>query len=72
MKQTRFVIVAGPPHHVAPGSCFIAKDGSPTMMRSKAARFDSFAHAKEFAEAHHITLNGHTYIGREEFTDFDK
>jgi len=69
MKQAYFVIFVGSPQHVAPGSCFIAKDGSPTMMISKAARFDSFAEAKTFAEANHIVLNGHTYIGLEDFTD---
>jgi hypothetical protein len=64
MTQMHFVIFAE-----APGSCYIAKEGSPTMMISKAARFDSFAEAKTFAEANHIVLNGHTYIGLEDFTD---
>ena len=71
MKQVRFVICVGSPQHVAPGSCYIAKDGSPNMMSAKAARFNRFAQAKSFAEAHHIVLNARTYIGREEFADSD-
>ena len=71
MKQARFVIFVGPPQYVALGSCYIATDGSPTMMSSKAASFNSFAQAKIFAEAHLIVLNARTYIGREDFTDLD-
>jgi hypothetical protein len=41
------------------------------MMRSKAARFDSFADAKKFAEKNHIVFNGLTYIGLEDFTDLE-
>jgi hypothetical protein len=63
-KQTLFVIFAGP--HRA---CYIAQDASTTMMRSNAARFNSFADAKEFAAENHIALNSHTYIGLEDFTD---
>lgn len=62
MKQTWFVIVTGPQPHIAPGTCYIAHDASPTMMRSNAARFFSFADAKEFAEKNHIGLNADTYI----------
>ena len=70
--QARFVIFVGPPQQVAPGSCYIAEDGSPTIPSSKATTFKSFAHAKEFAEAHHIVLNGRTYIiGWEDFTDLE-
>jgi hypothetical protein len=72
MKQAHFVIFVGAPQHVAPGSCYIAQDGSPTMMLSKAARFNSFARAKKFDEANHIVLNARTYIGREDFTDLGK
>ena len=68
-KQTLFVIFAGPEQKVAFGICYIAPDGHPTMMRSKAARFHSFAHAKAFAEENRIALNGRTYIGLEDFTD---
>jgi len=70
-KQSLFVIYAGPQQQVASGTCYIAHDASPTMMRSKAARFYSFADAKEFAEENRIALNGHTYIGLEDFTDLD-
>jgi hypothetical protein len=70
-KQTLFVIIAGPQQQVAPGACYIALDGYPTMMRSKAARFYSFADAMEFAEENRIALNGHTYIGLEDFTDLE-
>jgi hypothetical protein len=64
-KQTLFVIIAGPQQ-----ACYIAQDASITMMRSNAARFNSFADAKEFAEKNHIALNARTYIGLEDFTDF--
>jgi hypothetical protein len=62
MKQTWFVIVASPQQHVAPGTCYIAQDTAPTMIRSEAARFSSFADAKEFAEENRIALNAHTFI----------
>ena len=68
-KQTLFVIFAGPQQRVASGICYIARDGTTTMMRSKAARFDSFAEAKEFAKENHIKFNANTYIGMEDFTD---
>jgi hypothetical protein len=42
------------------------------MMQTNAARFDTFACAKEFAKANHITFNGHTYIGIEDFPLFDE
>ena len=63
-KQTLFVIFASP---VALGTCYIAPDASRTMLSSKAARFSSLAEAKAFAEANHIALNGHTYIGLKDF-----
>ena len=66
-KQTLFVIFVSPPKHVVLGPCYIAPDASPTMMSSKAARFASLAEAKAFADANHIALNGHTYIGVEDF-----
>ena len=71
MNPARFVICVGSPQHVAPGSCYIAQDGSPTMLGANAARFNRFAQAKSFVEAHHIVLNARTYIGREEFADLD-
>ena len=40
-------------------------------MRSEAARFSSYADAKEFAKENRIALNGHTYIGLEDFTDLE-
>jgi hypothetical protein len=70
-KQTLFVIIAGHQQQVAPGACYIALDGHPTVMRSKAARFHSFADAKAFAEEKRIMLDGHTYIGLEDFTDLE-
>jgi hypothetical protein len=72
MNQTRFMIVTGPPQLVAPGSCYVAQDGSPTMMKSKAARFNSVTEVKAFAETNHLVLNARTYIiGREEFTELN-
>jgi hypothetical protein len=66
-KQTLFVIFANPQTQVALGTCYFAPDTSTTMLSSKAARFFSLAEAKAFADANHIALNGHTYIG---LTDF--
>ena len=65
------MIFAGAQQQVASGTCYIAQDASPTMMTSKAARFDSFADAKEFAEENHIVLHVLTYIGLEDFTDLE-
>jgi hypothetical protein len=62
MKQTWFVIVANPQEQVAPGTCYIAQDASPTMMRSNAARFSSFTDAQEFADENRIALTAQTYI----------
>ncbi|HEV8329267.1 MAG TPA: hypothetical protein VGQ08_17465 [Nitrospiraceae bacterium] len=70
-KQTLFVLFAGPQQQVASGTCYIAHDAALTMMRSKAARFYSFAEAKEFAKENHIALNARTYIGLEDFTDVE-
>lgn len=67
-KQSRYVIFAGPPK-VTSCACYLALDGYSTILRSKAARFYSYADAKEFAEVSHVTLNNHTYIGLEDFTD---
>ena len=63
-----FVIFVGPRQEVASGACYIALDGHPTMMRSKAARFSDFADAKAFAEENRLTLNSRTYIGVEDFS----
>ena len=68
-KQTLFVIFARPQQYVARGTCYIARDGTTTMIRSKAARFDSFAEAKEYAKENHIKFNANTYIGLEDFTE---
>jgi hypothetical protein len=71
IKQTLFVIFAGPQQQVAPGTCNIAQDGSITMIRLKATKFYRFADAKEFAEEKHVTFNALTYIGLEDFTDLE-
>ena len=68
---TLFVIFAGPKQG-ASGACYIAQDGHPTLVKSKVARFSDFADAKAFAEEKGITLNSHTYIGLEDFTDSGK
>jgi hypothetical protein len=70
-KQALFVLFTVPRHQVAPGACYLAWDGYPTILRSKAVRFHSFADAKAFAEENRIALNGLTYIGLEDFTDVD-
>jgi hypothetical protein len=71
MKQTLFVIFADPQKQITSGACYIALDGYPTVMRSKAAGFQSFADAKAFAEENRIALNGLTYIDLDDFTDVD-
>jgi hypothetical protein len=70
-KQSLFVIFASPQKQIASGACYIALDGYPTVMRSKAARFHSLADAKAFAKENRIALNGHTYIGLEDFRDLE-
>ena len=70
-KESLFVLFAVTPQHVPLGACYIARDGYPTIMRSKRARFHSFADAKAFAKENRIALNGLTYIGLEDFTDLD-
>ena len=67
-KQRLFVIFASPEKHVAERTCYLAPDASTTMLSSKAARFYSLADAKTFADANHIALTGHTYIGVKDFT----
>ena len=62
MKQTWFVIVANPQEQVAPGTCYIAQDAPPTIMRSNAVRFSSFTDVQEFADENRIALNAQTYI----------
>lgn len=68
-KQSRYVIFTGPQKRVESGSCYIALDGYSTILKSKAARFQSFADAQTFADVSSITLNDHTYINQEDFTD---
>ena len=70
-KQTRFVIFFGHEMREDPGARYVAENGSTTTMRLKAATFDTFPDAKDFAEQNHISLDAHTYIGQEDFTDFD-
>ena len=67
-KQSRYVIVAGPQKRGASGACYIALDGYSTILRSKAAKFQSVADAQAFANVSRIALNGHTCINRQEFT----
>ncbi len=71
LKQTFFVIVASPQQQVAPRTCYIAQDGSITMLSSKAVKFSSLADAIEFAEEKRIVLNALTYIDLKDFTDLE-
>ena len=66
-KESLFVLFTAPYHPVASGACYIAMDGFSTILKSKAARFRSFADAKAFAKEHRIELNGLTYLGLEGF-----
>ena len=70
-KESLFVLFTASHQQVASGACYIALDGFPTIMKSKRARFHSFAEAKAFAKENRIALNGLTYIGLEDFTDVD-
>ncbi len=70
-KELVFVLFTVPQLQVASGACYIARDGYPTIMRSKGARFHSYADAKAFAKENRIALNGLTYIGLEDFTDVE-
>ena len=69
IKQSRFVIFAGPQKRLESRSCYIALDGYSTILKSKAARFQNFADAQAFADVSSIALNDHTYINQEDFTD---
>ena len=68
-KQSRYVIFAGAQKRAESWSCYIALDGYSTILKSKAARFHSFADAQAFADVSSIALNDHTYINQEVFTD---
>ncbi len=70
-RTTVFVIFSGPQQHGRPGTRYIAKDGTITDVRSRAAKFYSFADAQEFAKERTITLTATTYIGQEDFTEFE-
>jgi len=68
-KQPRHVIFDGPQKQRASGACYLALDGYWTILKSKAARLQSFADAKAFDEGRCISLNDHTYINQEDLTD---
>jgi hypothetical protein len=67
-KQSRYVICAGSQQRLESGSCYIALDGYSTILKSKAARFQSFADAQAFADVSCVALNDHTY-NQEDFTE---
>jgi hypothetical protein len=70
MEKTReslFVLFTVPQQQIGSAACYIAWDGYPTILRSKVARFHSYADAKAFAKENRIALNGLTYIGLEDF-----
>lgn len=70
-RTTLFVIFAAPQPHSGPGTIYIAKDGTTTEHRSHAANFYTFTDATRFAEENGITLDAVTYIGQDDFTDFE-
>jgi hypothetical protein len=70
-KESLFVLFTVPQQRVASGAYYIARDGYPTVVRSEAARFSSYADTKAFAKENRIALNGLTYIGLEDFTDVE-
>jgi len=66
-----FVIVAQPPQHVVTGTYYIGKDAVITKMSGQAARFRSYADAKQFATGNRIALNGSAYISVKNITDLE-
>ncbi|MEP6959154.1 MAG: hypothetical protein ABI980_10540 [Nitrospirota bacterium] len=66
-----FVIFAGPQQQGGPGIHYISKDGIPTAYRHEAAKFDTLQDAKDFLEHKHVALTATTYIGQEDFTEFE-
>jgi hypothetical protein len=71
MKNTRFVIFYGPEHHGLPSTHYLSEDGTPTDLRSKAAKFLTYQDAETFADQKQIKLTDLVYIGLLEFTDRD-
>jgi hypothetical protein len=70
-KHTAYVIFAGPQQFGGPGTQYIAEDGSRTGIKARAAKFYSHYDAVEFAKQKNIELTAITYIGQEDFTDFE-
>ena len=70
-EETCFVIVTRPPQHVVTGTYYIGKDAVITKMGWQAARFRSYADAKQFATGNHIALNGSTYISIKNSSDLE-
>jgi len=72
INTTLFVIFVSPEHRGGPGTRYLTKDGkSTTEHRSEAAGFFTFLYALTFAKENGITLDARTYIGQEDFSDFD-
>jgi hypothetical protein len=70
-RTTMYVIFAGPQQHGRSGTRYIAKDGTKTDLRTNAAKFYLLEDAKAFTKNMSITLTENTYIGQEDFTDFE-
>ena len=70
MKTTLYVIFDGPQQHGGPGTRYVAKDGTTTEHKSRAATFGTATEAKAFAKEKGLSLDGASqYLGREDFTD---
>ena len=69
-KESLFVLFTVPQQQVGSAACYIAWDGYPTILRSRGAKFHSYADAKAFAKENRIALNGLTYIGLD-FTEIE-
>lgn len=65
------MIFAGPQQFGRPGTGYIGKDGNRTDISLNAAKFWTRAEAQEFAKQKNIELTEITYIGQEDFTDFE-
>lgn len=70
-RSTKYVIFARPEQHGGPGTSYIADDGTITDKKHRAAKFDSFAEAEEFAIMKNIRLTETKYIGPVDFSDFE-
>jgi hypothetical protein len=69
-QRTLYVIFASP-QQFHQRNRYIADDGTVTDRKEKAAKFDSFDAAEAFTQSKGIALSERTYIGIEQFSEFE-